>query len=387
MLCYFLIKNTAFSALTYIMGGEEEIINFFVLDATFCGSNIFFCVGIIFYRQKKEKEKYEMGTVIRAKRTGMNRFGTSVLKGKLREVLPIEVSCEADRITENLRADERIEEIRLRSGRRTYLTVSSQGAKRNIALDAVMSEAELSGVLDRMCDGSLYAYSESIIKGYLTIGDGIRVGVCGRASVEDGRILGIYNVSALNIRLPCGTVGLDGSFVKIVRESLKKGEGVLIYSPPAQGKTTMLRSLIKLLAGGENPLRVAAVDTRDELDAAYPEQEMCLDMLTGYPKADGIRIATAFMNPQVVVCDEIGDVKEAEAIAEAQNCGVPLVATAHGSDARSILRRKGMRRLHEVGAFGIYVGIAICSNGAFEYRIQRREEISLEDNGDNTPLL
>ncbi len=312
--------------------------------------------------------------------------GIKILPERISDILPMGVLSELKNIHTSVYGAERVEEIRLRSGRRAYLTVSGQGIKRNVALSTVLSARELSEILNRMCDGSLYAYSESIIRGYVSLGGGIRVGVCGRASVENGRVLGVYNISALNIRLPCGTARLEPCFLETVRAEMSDGRGVLIYSPPAQGKTTMLRSLGLALSGGAEPLRVAVVDTRDELGTIALDERLSLDVLSGYPKAEGIRIATAFMNPQVVICDEIGDEEEAEAIAEAQNCGVPLIATAHGSDAKSILWRRGMRRLHEVGAFGIYVGIRIDKTGGFACRVSRREEISLENIGDSSSL-
>ena len=63
------------------------------------------------------------------------------------------------------------------------------------------------------------------------------------------------------------------------------------------------------------------------------------------------------MNAQLVVCDEIGDSCEAEAIISAQNCGVPLVASAHADSISGLLRRTGIARLHSASVFAYYVGI------------------------------
>ena len=304
------------------------------------------------------------------------------LSGRLASALSPAVICEIDNATRTLSVGERIEEIRLRAGRRAYLTVGGGGMKRNLALSVVPGGRELSEMLDRLCDGSLYAYSESIIKGYVSLGDGVRVGVCGRASVEQGKILGIYDISALNIRLPCRSVKLDEKLVAAVRSEALCGRGTLIYSPPGEGKTTMLRSLVAELAGGDRPMRIALVDTRDEMSGFDGRTDLSVDILGGYPKSQGIRIATAFMNPQAVMCDEIGD-DEADAIAEAQNCGVGLIATAHGSDVEGILRRSGMLHLHRACSFGLYVGIRINTHGGFDCRIQKREETVFADTGND----
>jgi hypothetical protein len=68
----------------------------------------------------------------------------------------------------------------------------------------------------------------------------------------------------------------------------------------------------------------------------------------------------------------------------AQNCGVPLVASAHGSDITSVLRRPSILELHRRHTFGLYVGIRISSSGGFEYSFCTREEAEklLEDGRD-----
>ena len=132
----------------------------------------------------------------------------------------------------------------------------------------------------------------------------------------------------------------------------------MIYSPPGVGKTTLLRSLIRALSHPPYGMRLAVIDTREELAACGTVEESAAEWLSGYPRAAGIEIATRTLNPQLIVCDEIGEVGEAEAICAACNAGVPLVATAHGATAAAMLRRRGLRLLHEQGVFGSYVGLA-----------------------------
>jgi stage III sporulation protein AA len=129
-------------------------------------------------------------------------------------------------------------------------------------------------------------------------------------------------------------------------------------------------------------MRVAVVDTGDELMGAPELAGLSVDVLSGYPKAEGIRIATSYMNPQVIVCDEISN-DEAEAVSGAQNCGVALIASAHGADAASLLKRSGMRTLYEVGAFSLYVRLGISRDG-FSHRVHRREEIAFAYGGNDS---
>ncbi len=321
-----------------------------------------------------------MSTVINLKNRNEDPYETAVLD-RVKRFLPDRILAEIDGMRWN--SGERIEEIRLRSGHRASLTVGGARGKRNLLLSAVTDADELFGILTEMCDSSLYAYGESIIKGYISIDGGIRIGVCGHASVENGRVLGVRNISALNIRLPCATAEVAGKIRERIRLAALRGEGTLIYSPPAQGKTTILRSLARSLS---KEMRVALVDTREEFEGYFNDKNLLIDQLTGYPKAEGIRIATAFLSPELIICDEIG-ADEADAVAEAQNCGVPLLASTHGSDASGILRRSGIRRLHEAGAFGLYLGIRIKYGEGFEYCLQSREEIACADIRDDSYSL
>ena len=328
-----------------------------------------------------------MATVIvqnfRGAEAALKAYDDPIYK-RLREILPPRLYLRIERFIPLGRSDVALEEIRIRNGRQVYLTLGGSAQKQNFSLDTVISSDEIADIFEKMCDGSLYTYSDSIVKGYVSIGAGIRVGICGRASTENGRILGVYNISALNIRIPHAPIILEEKLYKPIRECLSKASGVLIFSPPAQGKTTMLRSLCAMLSSGESPMRVSLVDSRDEMGDFSGEQKLSVDFLRGYPKAEGIAIATAFMNPEVIICDEIGSEDEARSIAAAQNCGVPLVASAHGSDITSVLRRPSILELHRRHTFGLYVGIRISSSGGFEYSFCTREEAEklLEDGRD-----
>ena len=62
-------------------------------------------------------------------------------------------------------------------------------------------------------------------------------------------------------------------------------------------------------------------------------------------------------SPQVIVCDEIGNDEEADAILRAQAGGVPMIATAHADSLSSLLRRPCFARLYENGVFSQYIRV------------------------------
>ena len=150
--------------------------------------------------------------------------------------------------------------------------------------------------------------------------------------------------------------------------------GFLFYAPPGQGKTTVLREMIRVLACPPHSLQVCAVDTRGEL--AYGLQGQCqtLDILSGYPKAKGMEIALRCFAPQVIVCDEIG-AAEAQALRFSASCGVPILASAHAANLVQLLSSPPILALHQVGVFGCYVGIRRRGSG-IHFTFTEREGLS-----------
>ncbi len=299
---------------------------------------------------------------------------------ELLSILPYRLSDEIRRVA----GGERVEEIRLRCERCASITIKN----RSLMLSCVLSRDEMDAFLSSICKNSLYAYKDTINSGYVTLRSGIRVGVCGRATIDDGRVLGVYDVSSMNIRIPLRFSRIGEPVCRILR-SQKGGRGVLVYALPGEGKTTLIASVCVKMASGETPLRVCAVDTRGELSGVLKEKSLCLDILSGYPRGLGIEIATRTMNAELIVCDEIGDVGEAEAIISAQNSGVPFLATAHADNLYGLLRRSPIRLLHGAGVFGSYVGIKRSDSGEIRYTVNSWEEADAalyNSGGAYTPL-
>ncbi len=258
--------------------------------------------------------------------------------------------------------EKRLSEIRLRALRGASLTLDGK----NIPLGVKLSSEEISEIMRSLCKGSLYAYSESLREGYITLKNGYRVGVAGRAVTEDGEITGVGDITSLCIRISHNVEGA-GDFAVHVFEKLGCQKGMLIYSPPGMGKTTMLRDTAIQLSSGINPMRVSIIDTRGELGCADIPDSCLVDILEGYPKALGIEIATRTLSPQVLICDEIGGYDEAESILAVQSCGVPLVASVHGSSLTELLSRPTVNILSLNNIFSAYIGIAKRNDGTYTY--------------------
>ena len=265
------------------------------------------------------------------------------------------------------------EELHLRVGRACSVTVGGE----NRRVDLTWSREDMDALVVRLCDGSLYAHRESINLGYIAPGDGIRVGICGRAFFEmqesGTQLLGVRNIDALCFRFPRPLRSVGRCLAARLRTDFPAG--ALIYAPPGVGKTTLLRALAEQFSRGEYALRVAVVDSRCELDDGGFSDEALLTFLSGYPKGQGIEIAARSMSAQLILCDEIGNADEARAVLAAANCGVPVIATAHARSVKQLLCRPGFDLLHRAAVFGSYVGIArIAGERDYRYHITAWED-------------
>ena len=241
-----------------------------------------------------------------------------------------------------------ISEIRLRRGPVCELILGSE----RIPLSCRPTEAEMAEVLKKVTDGGLYAHRDSIAEGYVPMPGGVRVGVCGRARYDGGRIVGISSTASLVFRIPRGGCDFSGELEELW-DRIGLG-GVLIFSPPGGGKTTALRHLAGYL-GGSRGYRVAVVDERCEFDVSdYADRSV--DVLSGYRKAEGIEIAARTLSPEVIMVDELA-ASDAASVMEAVKCGIPIIATAHARDTEELLSKAGISELSRAGVFSAYIGI------------------------------
>lgn len=283
---------------------------------------------------------------------------------------------------------EKVEEIRLRENRPLLLNWAGGEALldgRGKVVAPVeesrayqVSREDVERTLQLISKCSLYAFEEEMRRGYLTIPGGHRIGLCGKAVMETGKVKLLHNISSLNFRV---ARQVEGVALKVLpylfsraspskgnkfsykddRKSIKPGRAkpaiyhTLIISPPQGGKTTLLRDLCRCLSDGKperglEGFKIGLVDERSEIAGCYegiPQLNVGIrtDVLDCAPKAEGMMMLLRAMSPEIIVTDEIGRDEDVDSIEEVVNAGTTVIASAHASSLEELGRRPSLRRL------------------------------------------
>lgn len=212
----------------------------------------------------------------------------------------------------------------------------------------IVSASEMDEVVLRLCDYSVYAYQNEINSGYITIGGGVRVGLCGKAVVTDGRVTNVRDIGTLNFRV-ARDVRHCADFLLHKIDPLC---GVLICGVPNSGKTTLIRDMARRLS---DSYKVSVLDERGELSAFCRGRfgfslGQC-DVYEGYPKGFAANCAIRSMAPELIVCDEMGDRDDADLLLYSMRTGVSFIATVHASSMDDLRSREVTAQMINTGAF------------------------------------
>lgn len=233
-----------------------------------------------------------------------------------------------------------LEEIRLRACGDVRVISKNQEIVVALKKNAMVTRQELDTILNNLLDYSYYAYEEELAKGYITIEGGHRVGICGRAVLDHGKVTLIKEVSSLNLRRSREITGVSERILSHVLDKEGTLQNTLIVSPPKCGKTTLLRDLTRALS--YQGFKIGLCDERSEIAGTYMGQPSFdigprTDVLDGCPKAEGMIMLIRAMSPDAVVTDEIGKKEDIDAIETALCAGVAILTTIHGRDYDDVL--------------------------------------------------
>jgi stage III sporulation protein AA len=218
-----------------------------------------------------------------------------------------------------------------------------------------VSAEDVARTVELVTGSSLYAVEEELRQGFVTVSGGHRIGLCGRAVVDGGKVRTLKYLSGVNFRISREVRGAANSVLPWLIQDSRSVYNTLIISPPRCGKTTLLRDLVRQISNGIPRLGLAGlvvgvVDERSEIAGCYrgvPQRDLGLrtDVLDGCPKAEGLMMLLRALSPAVIATDEIGRREDVEALEEMLNAGVKIVATAHAASVEDLRGRPVLRDL------------------------------------------
>ena len=291
---------------------------------------------------------------------------------------------------EELKIGHTLQEIRIRNKRPLVIKTEKGETVLGEGVNQVVSESEMNAVVARVSAYSLYAFEEELRQGFLTIAGGHRVGFCGKAVLEDGKIKTLRKISSINIRFAREVIGCGERWMPYLYEGDRLCH-TLIISPPGCGKTTLLRDCIRLISNGWGKHRgqtIGVIDERCEIapmvdGVAQMDIGIYTDVLEGCPKAEGMLLLLRSMAPQVIAVDELGKAADFVALESLLCAGVTVLSTVHGHDMEELNRNPHLHQMMEKQTFGRYVFLSQRDGvGTVERIISGSGEVKYEREGE-----
>lgn len=244
---------------------------------------------------------------------------------------------------------EKLQEIRIRVNKKAILKYDDK----EVITNFIPNESNMIEILHRLCENSIYSFQSQICNGFVTLYGGHRVGITGHVVMNNGKINNINYISGLNFRIAKEIIGASNDLLRYVIEN-GEIQNSLIVSKPGNGKTTLLRDLVRNLSN--MGYTVSLIDERGEIAAMYngvPQNDVGLrcDVLDNVTKSLGMKIAVRTMSPDIIVSDEIGTKEDVEAINYGVLSGVNGIFTAHGNSIMDIKLNENLNKLYEEKIF------------------------------------
>lgn len=260
---------------------------------------------------------------------------------------------------------DKIYELRLRAGKPVtvnyggkYYYLSDSGLTTDKGAAFELTFSEIKNIVVRATEFSLYSLNSRLSDGYITAGDGVRIGICGDVVSDGGKVKTIKNFSSLNVRFPHEVIGCAKPALQYMINESGQLLSTLICAPPGAGKTTLLRDVCRSIS--EMNRNVLLVDERNELAAcvngtARLDVGAFTDVIAGTDKAYAFGCGIRSMSPDVIITDELFGGADFSAVKSAAGAGVTVIASVHASDENELFTKDGFAEIYRNRCFLRYV--------------------------------
>lgn len=246
----------------------------------------------------------------------------------------------------------------------------------------IVNETDFENLFMSLCSYSVHTKNEELKNGYLTLSDGARVGVASTAVYGGEKLVSVKNITSLNIRIPHEVKGCAKSVLDFLY--VNSFPSIIVAGKPNSGKTTLLRDIARGLSGGFNHRyrKVTVIDERQEFAGSADSFDLGVntDILSCFSKVKGIETATRTLSPEMIICDEISTVQEAEAIKYGFLSGISFALSVHAGSRYELFNKRIVRSLLDCGDFSYFV---LLDGYSYKPEIIETSEVLSEISGNN----
>jgi len=240
-------------------------------------------------------------------------------------------------------------EIRMRTSypvliryKNEQLYLSNSGATILKCNAIICKKSDIDEIIALVTKSSLYAYNDRIKEGYLTTDEGVRIGLAGECVCANGNIHTIKNFTSLNIRVPHEIFGAANDIFCFVYN--KKIKNTLIISPPARGKTTILKDLARKI----DDLNIGSIMVIDERAEFQIVKGANIDTIMYSDKLYAFEYGLRSLSPNIVITDELSSEDDWICAERAVISGVKLIASCHGASIDDIRAKEYFQNIFDV---------------------------------------
>lgn len=243
----------------------------------------------------------------------------------------------------------------------------------------LVDDEQFEFITDRLCNNSYHTNMNSMIDGYVTTKSGCRVGIASTAVYKNSALSCVKDISSINIRISHEILNCSRELLNTLY--IDDTPSVIVAAKGAGGKTTLLRDMARLLSGGYNSKykKIAIVDERNEIAAGF-NVGLNTDVLVGFDKAKGIENAIRTLSPDIIICDEIGNKREVDAVKFGFSSGVKFIVSVHMDNEKQIENNEIINSLIKSNEFSY---LLILKNYTDDFEIIDISEAGSENGRNN----